>query len=79
MKISKGTIIRTLILVVAIVNNALALADKSPLPIDDAMVEQAVSFCATTVTALIAWWKNNSFTQAAIAADEVLKEAKKGE
>ena len=78
-KISTGTIIRTAILIIAIVNNALALVGKSPLPIDNEMVTEAVSFGATVITALIAWWKNNSFTQNAIAADEVLKNLKTGE
>lgn len=76
MKISKGTIIRTAILVIAIINNALALAGKSPLPIDDEMVTETVSFGATAITAMIAWWKNNSFTSNAIKADELLKEMK---
>lgn len=76
MKISKGTIIRTAILVIAIINNALALAGKSPLPIDNEMVTEAVSFGATAITAMIAWWKNNSFTSNAIKADELLKEMK---
>ena len=78
MTISKGTIIRTVCLVLAIVNNALALFNKSPLPIDDEMLTQIVSFCFTVGAAIVAWWKNNSFTQAAIEADEVMKELKSG-
>lgn len=70
---SKATIIRTLILVLAIANNALAIAGKSPLPIDDEMVTEVVSFVFTTGAAIMAWWKNNSFTQKAIEADEKYK------
>lgn len=69
-KPSKATIIRTIILVLAIANNALAIAGKSPLPIDDEMVTEVVSFVFTTGAAIVAWWKNNSFTQKAIEADE---------
>lgn len=69
-KPSKSTIIRTIILVLAIVNNALAIVGKSPLPIDDEMVTEVVSFVFTTGAAIVAWWKNNSFTQKAIEADE---------
>lgn len=76
MKISKGTIIRTACLVLAIANNALALFGKSALPISNETVEQVISFGFTTVTALIAWWKNNSFTKAAIEADAVMKARK---
>lgn len=76
LKISKGTLIRTVILVLAIANNALALWGKSPLPIDDAMVEEVVSFLFTTAAALVAWWKNNSFTQAALIGDAAMERAR---
>lgn len=78
MKISKGTIIRTVCLILALVNNALALFDKSPLPIDDEIVTQIVSFLFTTCAAIATWWKNNSFTPEALEADEVLKSLKSG-
>ena len=76
MNISKGTIIRTVCLVLAIVNNALALWGKSPLPIDNEMATEVISFIFTVAASLAAWWKNNSFTQAAIEADEYMKERK---
>lgn len=72
-KVSKGTIIRTAVLVLAIVNNALAIAGKSPLPVDDQTVTEVISFVFTTGAAFVAWWKNNSFTPEAITADETLK------
>ena len=74
--VSKGTIIRTACLVLAIVNNALALWGKSPLPIENEMLEEIISFGFTAAASLAAWWKNNSFTPAAIEADEVLKTLK---
>ena len=72
-KVSKGTIIRTACLLLAIINNMLAIYGKSPLPIDDEMLTNVISFCFTTVTSIVAWWKNNSFTQKAIEADELMK------
>lgn len=75
-KISKGTIIRTAVLALAIINNALAIGGKSPLPISDQTVTETISFVFTTGAALIAWWKNNSFTPAAIAGDEKMVETK---
>lgn len=42
---------------------------KSPLPIESTTVEQLVTAGITSIAALIAWWKNNSFTKEAIAAD----------
>lgn len=79
MKVSQGTIIRTACLVLAILNNALAIAGKSPLPIDDAMLEMVISFAFTTAASFAAWWKNNSFSKKAIMADEVLADLKASE
>lgn len=76
MNISTGTIVRTVLLVVAIVNNCLSLFGKSPLPIKDADVEAFVSLGFTVVTALVAWWKNNSFTEAALKGDAVMRQLK---
>ena len=69
---SKGTIIRTVCLILALLNSVLAIFDKSPLPINDEEVVQIVSFIFTAGSAMTAWWKNNSFTEKAIEADEYL-------
>ena len=79
MNVSQGTIIRTACLVLAIVNNALAIAGKSPLPIDDAMLTEVISFCFTVAASFAAYWKNNSWTKKAIMADEVLADLKASE
>ena len=71
-KITKGTIIRTACLVLAIINYALTVAGKSPLPIESETLTEVISFAFTTVASMVAWWKNNSFTQKAIEADELL-------
>ena len=76
LKVSKGTIIRTVLLILAILNNLLALFGKSPLPIEDETVEEVISFLFTTGTALVAWWKNNSFTDAALKGDAVMRSLK---
>jgi SPP1 family holin len=74
--VKSATIVRTIILALSIVNNALAIAGKSPLPISDNQVSEAVAFCITTAAALVNWWKNNSFTSEAIAADEFMAQLK---
>ena len=74
-KIEKGTIVRTVVLGVALGNQMLTLAGKSPLPFTSEEVEQGVSMVLTVAASLWAWWKNNSFTQAAIEADEQLHKA----
>ena len=77
MKVSKGTIARTAILVLSMINNGLAIFGKSPLPIGDETVTQVVSFVLSMMAALVAWWKNNSFTEAALKADEMLNKNRK--
>ena len=77
--ISKGTIIRTACLVLAFINAGLTLAGKNPLPIEDAMIEEIVSYGFMVAASIAAWWKNNSFTKPAIQADEVLADLKASE
>ena len=72
-KISAGTIARTACLLLALTNQILSACGKPVLPIESATVEQLVTAGITTVAALIAWWKNNSFTTAAIQADKYLE------
>ena len=75
-KISAGTIARTACLLLALTNQILSACGKPVLPIESATVEQLVTAGITTVAALIAWWKNNSFTTAAIQADKYLENKK---
>lgn len=72
-KIEKGTIVRTAVLLFALANQTLTISGHNPLPFSEDEVGQAVSMVLTVGASLWAWWKNNSFTQAAIAADEQLK------
>lgn len=74
--ISAGTITRTAVLLLALTNQILSACGKPILPIDSAQLEQAITAGCTTVAALVNWWYNNSFTQAALAADEVYEQKK---
>ena len=74
--ISAGTLIRTVALGLALTNQLLSAAGKSVLPIDNAQLEQMISTGFTVGAALAAWWKNNSFTAAAVAADSYLARLK---
>lgn len=73
MKVSKETIVRTVVLFVALLNTVLNACGKNPLPFSDDEVYTGVSAVVATVAAVWAWWKNNSFTVAAVKADEILK------
>ena len=68
--VSAGTVARTAVLLLALTNQVLSACGKPVLPIESATVEQLVTAGITTVAALIAWWKNNSFTTAALEADK---------
>lgn len=74
-KIETGTIVRTAVLVFALVNQVLTISGYNPLPFTEGEFGEAVSVTLTVAASLWAWWKNNSFTQAAIEADEQLHKA----
>lgn len=74
--VTAGTIARTACLLLALTNQVLSALGKPVLPIESAAVEQLVTAGITTVTALVAWWKNNSFTPAALEADKTFDRLK---
>ena len=76
MKITVGTIVRTVILAVALVNQILVASGHSVIPIQDEEWEALITTGATVITALIAWWKNNSFTAAARIGDFHMRKAR---
>ena len=76
MNISNGTIIRTALLILALINQTLTILGKAPIPIDDEQITQLLSLLFTIGTSVWAWWKNNSFTQNALKADEYLASLK---
>lgn len=73
-KISEGTLIRTVLLFVALINQYLSLKGWSPIPIDDQVISEMISLGFLAVMTIITWWKNNSFTKAAIKADTYMKQ-----
>lgn len=77
-KISSGTVIRTAVLAVALINQALAAMGKSPLPFSDETLTEIISIVFTISAAIPSWWKNNSFTSNAIAADEYKEQLNEG-
>lgn len=73
---TKGTVIRTALLLLAVINGVLGLFGKSPLSVTDEFVEQTITLAFLVGTGAAAWWKNNSFTEAAQIADKTLKDEK---
>ena len=73
-KISAGTIARTVVLLLALVNQVLSMLGIRSIPIADEDVNPLIATGWTIAASLAAWWKNNSFTQAALAGDALKDE-----
>lgn len=69
LNVKVDTIVRTICLLIALINQMLILCGKGRIPFTEDEIYQTVSYIALGVIALWNWWKNNSFTQDAIAAD----------
>lgn len=78
MKVKTETIIRTIVLILALANQVLAIYGKEKIPITEDEVYQIVTLIVTIASSLWAWWKNNSFTAPAIKADEYLAKLREG-
>jgi holin, SPP1 family len=72
LQITSGTIARTAILILALVNQVLTATGHSVINISDENINTLISTGFTIVSAIIAWWKNNSFTQAALEGDKLM-------
>ena len=72
MKISKDTIVRTIVAAIALLNSVLIMFGKTPLDLDENIIYVVVSGIATIATTFWVWWKNNSITQNALLADKYL-------
>lgn len=68
------TIARTIFLAIALINQFLVVAGKNTIPFLEEDITNLVTIVLTTGATIMAWWKNNSFTKAAVEADEYLKE-----
>ena len=77
MKVKTETIVRTIVLILALANQVLAIYGKDKIPVTEDEVYQLVTLIVTIGSAIWAWWKNNSFTQPAIKADEYMEQLRK--
>ena len=75
-KVSTSTIARTIILILALINQILTSTGHSVIPVSNDQVQEIVSLVFTIISALVAWWKNNSFTAPAKQADIWMKKMK---
>lgn len=76
MKVKADTIIRTIVLALALINQILAIFGYSIIPISDEQINELITLLFTIGASVWSWWKNNSFTPNALEADEFLKTLK---
>ena len=79
MKISKGTIVRTILLLVAIVNMGLQHFGIDVIKVDEEGVASIVEYIIQIAIIVVGFWKNNSYTEKAIEADKFLRDLKESE
>ncbi|QCU17583.1 phage holin [Bacillus altitudinis] len=77
----KGTVVRTVLLFIALINQGLIMFGKPVLPIDEDQVTSlaetlylAFSMIFTIVTTLVAWFKNNYVTDKGKLQKEALQQ-----
>lgn len=79
MKITKGTIVRTIVLLVVMVNLVLERCGVDLIPTDESMILMFVETTIEIAAIIVGFWKNNSFSEKAIRADAFLKELRESE
>lgn len=70
--VSAQTWARTIVLVIALVNQILVIVGKQTGTIDIEQWQEYVTYALTVIGSVWAWWKNNSFTDKAQQADKLL-------
>lgn len=74
MRTDVGSIVRTIVFILAWINQFLATKNISPIPVD----EVTISSIITGAVSLWTWWKNNNFSHAAQKGQQKLHEVKAG-
>ena len=79
LNVKTDTIIRTIVLVLALINQVLAIVGREAIPVTEEDVYQVVTIIVTIGASVWAWWKNNSFTRAAIMGGMAMRDIKRKE
>lgn len=69
-KITAGTWARTIVLIVALINQALTMFGLNPIPFSEDEIYNGVTLLFTVIATLIAWWKDNDITKETIEKKE---------
>ena len=77
--VDKATWIRTAVLLIALVNQALVIFGVTDKETDIDSLTHDASYFLTAASSVWAWWKNNSFTDTAQKADALLSSEENAE
>lgn len=73
----KSTIIRSICLLIVLINFVLRSTGHDVLNIDESQIAETIEMIISIAVIVLSWWKNNSFTENAQKADEYLEELRK--
>lgn len=79
MKITKTTIVRLILVLLVLVNFILERCGIDIIPADESTILMFVETGIEIAILAVGFWKNNSFTEKAIKADEFLRNLKESE
>lgn len=79
MQITKSTIVRTILVMLVIVNFILEKCGLDIIPTDEYTILMIVETVIEIAIIVVGFWKNNSFTEKAIKADKFLKALRESE
>ena len=79
MKITKSTIVRLILVLLVLVNFILERCGVDIIPADESTILMFVETGIEIAILAVGFWKNNSFTEKAIKADEFLRKLKESE
>lgn len=79
MKITKATILRTVMIFIVITNYVLSKFGIKLINVSENEVLAVIEAVISVLSIIAAWWYNNSFSEKARRADLFLKQLKEGE
>ena len=79
MKVTKSTIVRTILLALVIINFCLEKCGLDVIPADENVILMFVESGIEIAIIVVGFWKNNSYSEKAIEADKFLKELREGD
>ena len=77
--VTSQTWVRTIVLIIALIGQLLVILGRKTEAINIDQWTEYVTYAVTAISSIWAWWKNNSFTQQAQDADNILKGSNENE